>query len=332
MHFKKTEKIINDMLSDGLMPGVSYAIIDHDQINKRIMGLAEITPNKVKLTDQLQYDLASLTKVVGTVPVIMKLIEEQKLNLFDPIQKYLPEWQDSQVKIINLITHTSDIVGYIENRNKLAPNDLRKALLNLKVGKNFAKQIKYQDVNFIFLGWIAEKILGISIQKAITDIVINPLGLKHTTFTPSKINSVPTEITNDRGLIRGEVHDPKTYILGEHSGAAGLFSTLDDLIIFSQWIMGQVFNDQVVSSKFLNELFVDQTPMKSKNRSLGWDLRYNFKNVPYIVHTGFTGTILIISRELKRSLIFLSNRVHPEPNQEFLIRRQILIDTFINEK
>ncbi|GAF35288.1 serine hydrolase domain-containing protein [Lentilactobacillus farraginis] len=332
MKYANTILEMHQFVNDQVVPGVTYGIIDGSAIKTGYFGDQELVPQKLPLQPNELYDLASLTKVVGTTNLILKLLSERKLSLTDSISQYLPAWQSPQVTIRHLLTHTSDIVGYIPNRNELPKKALVPALLQLKSGPNLGKVIRYQDYNFIFLGWIASKILGEPVQQLITEKVLQPLEMTQSTFHPRQIERVvPTANLPQIGLLRGTVHDPKTRILGADCGAAGLFAPLHDLLHFARWLLGQISYPNFLSDNWLDQLFVDQTPTHIGNRSFGWILR-NYQGHPYILHTGYTGTLIIVDRVCQQALVFLTNRVHPDAaNQQFLPYRSRLIRTFIKE-
>ncbi len=332
MAYERTLNQINGFIKDKVVPGVSYSIIDGSNLISDTLGYQELVPKKEVLVAGEQYDLASLTKVVGTTNEILLLLSQGKLRLSDSVSKYLAEWEYPQVTIRHLLTHTSDLVGYIPRRDDLPKDDLLYAILHLGVGKNFGRLIHYQDYNFILLGLIAKQITGKPIQTLVEQNILAPLELKQTTFHPqSPENVVPTtynELTHK--LLRGIVHDPKAQTLGEDCGSAGLFSTLNDLVHFSKWILSQVSYD-LISQKWLDALWVDQTPQKTGGRSLGWILRH-VGDHNYILHTGYTGTLIVLDKESQKGLVFLTNRIHPkENNQKFLVYRSKLIRTFIKE-
>lgn len=332
MDYPDTVAKIHQFVELGIVPGVSYAIVDDDGIQADVFGQQELVPDKLPLHSGELYDLASLTKVVGTTNLILKLLVLGKISLNDSFSKYFPEWQSPQVTVRHLLTHTSDIVGYIPNRNQLPKSELMPALLNLKSGPDIGRVVHYQDYNYIFLGWIASKVMGEPVQQLISEMVLKPLELKHATFVPDQINNVvPTELIPGKGLIHGTVHDPKARILGADCGSAGLFATLDDLVHFSRWLLGDIQYPDFLPDEWLDQLFVDQTPGRMKNRSFGWILRH-FDDHPYILHTGYTGTLIVVDRVTHKALVFLSNRVHPNAtNKLFFPYRSELIRTFVKE-
>lgn len=332
--YERTIQMIHDLVEDQIVPGVSYSIFSGGVRVSEIFGEAQLKPTREKLWPGALYDVASLTKVIGTTTIILKLIQDGRLTAEDSIQQYLPEFGDSRVTIRHLMTHTSGISGYIKDRNHLPADELTRRLLALTVDDGFNQRVKYADVGFIYLGWIIEYFYHQPVQKVITDEVLKPLGMNESSFTPRPEQCVPTEIQTDRGLIKGQVHDPKAFILGEHCGCAGLFSSLTDVEKFAHAMIESNLIG-ILRPETLDQVFKDQTPMAGfHGRSLGWRVlkSHDAEQHLAIYHTGFTGTWMVLDRENDSGFILLSNRVHPTAqNPEFLSRRDILIETFLDE-
>ena len=330
MKIKQTRKHLNDLVTTGIVPGISYAILDNNQVQLEVRGNSQIIPRQRPLRYGMLYDVASLTKVVGTTTLVLKLRNEGKLTLQDPISNYLPLFKDSRVTIQHLLTHTSAISGYIPHRNELPPQQLLTALDQLPVQEWIGKKVVYTDVGLIMLGQIIEYFYHQPVQHVITNEVLKPLGLTESTFTPLKDQCVPTELNSKRGLIQGEVHDPKAYILKEHCGSAGLFMSLNDLVKFAQWILIKNKHRKVLNEATIQSLFHDWTPTGKLQRSLGWDLRYSPDKTPWIYHTGYTGTFILLSKQRDQGLIVLTNRIHPSTNNKvFLDQREKIVTEFI---
>lgn len=333
--YSQTIAKLHQMVDQGIVPGMSYLIFDNVKEIREVFGLAQTRPFPEQLRSEMQYDIASLTKVVGTVPVIQMLLQDRRLKLDDPVNKYLPEFTDQRPTIRHLLTHTSGIIGYIPHRNELSAKELKKAFLTqMQVGNSFNRQIKYADVNFLYLGWIIEQIYKQPVQEVITKQVLQPLGMQGASFSPRPQNCVPTEIQSQRGLIRGKTHDPKGYILGEHCGCAGLFANLQDLEIFAHALIETNLNG-LLSLEAIDALFTDQTLIPGPHsRSLGWKLFHSRADGHYIIsHTGFTGTWMILDRQTDQGMIVLTNRVHPTAkNQVYLDLRDQIFAIYLKEK
>lgn len=333
--YQKTLKKLKALVDDQVIPGMSYLIFDDQERISGVAGLAQTTPNQETLRPGMLYDLASLTKVVGTVPVVAMLLQSGQLSLDEPVHKYLPEFKDPRPTIRNLLTHTSGITGYIPHRDDLScPEMIHAFLTSQHVDSTLNRQIRYADVNFLYLGWIIERIYQQPVQDVITSQVLEPLGMPDATFTPESKRCVPTEVQPRRGLIRGVAHDPKAYILGRHCGCAGLFASLADLEVFSRALI-ETNLAQLLQPWTVKAMFSDQTLIPGHHsRSLGWKLLHSRQDGHLLIsHTGFTGTWLILDKQTDQGFIFLSNRVHPtSDNQEYLNRRDQIYATYLQEK
>ena len=333
MLYPKTTNLLHELVQKQVVPGVSYAYLHRGQLQTGVFCWAHIVPKKEKLRPGMYYDLASLTKVIGTTTVILKLLEEKKIHVDDAVNQYLPAIKDKRVTLRHLLTHTSAIGGYIKNRDELDAKQLLQALHQLPVGKGLGLDVVYTDIGLIFLGEIIEKLYNQPVQKVIETEVLAKLGLTKSSFTPPIEQTVPTQVTAKRGLIRGQVHDPKAYTLKEHCGSAGLFMSLGDLIKFSQWLLQPDKIAGPLNKVTVAKLFTDWTPSGHSGRSLGWDLRYTWHNQACLYHTGYTGTMILIDQANQDAFILLTNRVHPAGNnQEFLAKRELLLGQYLREK
>lgn len=336
--YPKTQSKIQTLLEEKIFPGVNYAFIKGTDTQLKTLGHAQIVPTKEKLSADHLYDVASLTKVIGTTSLILKLWEEGDIDLMTPLHHYLPAFTNPDITILELLTHTSDVQAYIENRDQLSPDQLRQALLQLAPGDNRGQRMQYTDTGTLLFGFLLESLKNQPIQKQITEEVLKPLGMTHSTFNPTSSDIVaPTEQHPKRGLIKGQVHDPKAYTLGEHCGSAGLFSSVEDCLIFARMILNQGKNQRnqtFLKSSTIQQLSQDWTGKNHFMRSLSWDLLPGKTGEPPLLyHTGYTGTFMIIDCHNQEAFVFLSNRVHPVDNRdEYLAKRDELIKIYLEEK
>ena len=318
---KQIEQMIDKMLAKKIIPGCVYAFVTKDEAEVHVKGMMN---KKDRMAVDAVFDLASLTKVIGTTTVILQLIEEGRLTLDDAVANYLPI-QNKQLTIQNLLTHTSDFQGYIVNRDQLKAQPLAQALLTeMQPGENRGNVVKYSDINFLYLGWIIEHLEQCPVQEAIMQRVIQPLHLQTMTFQPKKEKCAPTE-----GTLQGSVHDPKTQRLQAHSGSAGLFSNMNDLIIFVQCYLNG-------GSPLLKQSTIEKLSQSYSNSERPYSLGWNLETINHhyvLTHTGYTGTYLLIDLKENTSFIFLSNRIHPVDDKEnYLLYRDQLIQTYIQER
>jgi CubicO group peptidase (beta-lactamase class C family) len=272
--------------------------------------------------DRTIYDLASLTKVVGTTTAIMVLYDQGRLSLDAPVAAYLPAFtggSKDSVTVRQLLTHRS---GLPSGRDlwRLATNaqDARRYVMDTQLVCKPGDCYIYSDLGADLLGMIVESISGESLDVFLAEHVFQPLAMNDTFFRPAdsvKARVAPTEVNPPRGYpLKGEVHDENAYALGGVAGHAGLFSTAADLSVFAQMMLnGGEYNGARIVADSTVALF---TRRASGTRALGWDTcddegscgRYLGDHA--YGHTGFTGTSIWIDPDRQIFAILLTNRVH----------------------
>lgn len=319
---------LDAIITAGIMPGAVYAILDGDDTYIQVLGQAATAPVPLPLDAGMFYDLASLTKVVGTTPLFLRAVQDGLLGVDQPIKDVLPEFTAPHVTFRMALTHTSGLDGYIPHRDELPPDELRHALLTqLHETAGTGHVVQYRDVNLLLVGWALAKVYGDPIQRLITARVLPAFGMRtNATFSPDVQRTVPTTYDTEGGLRRGVVHDPKSAILGVDSGAAGLFANIDGMVQFAHVTFGRV--QQI----FLHENWAEKLQRDfAGGRSLGFDLREGpVSHRQWLYHTGYTGTFMLLDPTAHRGLIVLANRVHPVVHPEFLDARDRLIPRFLS--
>jgi CubicO group peptidase (beta-lactamase class C family) len=277
---------------------------------------ARISPNNTI------YDLASLTKVVGTTTAIMVLYDEGRIDLDAPVSTYVPAFaggEKDRVTIRLLLEHRSGLPASRDLwRIARTPDEARRAVIESQLACKPGNCYIYSDLGAIMLGFVVESITGMGLDEFLEERVFTPLGMEDTHFKPSaelRDRIAPTEVTPPRGYpLRGEVHDENAYALGGVSGHAGLFSTAADLSIFAQMMLnGGEYNGVRIVADSTIALF---TKRAAGNRALGWAVgdgtggsgRYLSDHA--YGHTGYTGTSIWIDPEREMFVVLLTNRVH----------------------
>src|SRR6476620_5092069 len=268
------------------------------------------------------YDVASLSKVVGTTTAIMILYDEKKIGLDDPVVNYIPTFgggDKDRVTIRQLLTHTSGLpAGRDIWRIAQTPLEARALVLNTNLEGRPGAQYIYSDLGADVLGLLVEVVAGEPLDKFLARRVFEPLGMNETLYRPAdslRYRIAPTEVTPPRGYpLRGEVHDENAYALGGVAGHAGLFSTAADLSVFAQMMLnGGTYNGTRIVADSTVKLF---TRRAAGHRALGWDTAEgDYGSGRYLGptaygHTGFTGTSMWIDPEREMFVILLTNRVH----------------------
>jgi uncharacterized protein YbbC (DUF1343 family) len=299
-------------------------------------GNRTLEPQTEPMTLDTIFDLASLTKVVATATSVMILVERGQVRLGDPVARYIPEFAEMgkrNITVEQLMTHRSgfppdnDIKDYEQGPAKAFENIWHLAPIS-EAGSRFI----YSDVNYIVLAELIRRVSGKPLDEFSAENIFRPLGMKDTAFKLAarlQPRIAPTEKREDHWM-RGEVHDPRAYLLGGVAGHAGLFSTADDLAIYCQMILG---HGQYRGARVLSPMGVTRmTEARASGgnasdgnaRGLGWDVMTGYSSnrgdlfpLGSFGHTGFTGTSIWIDPASETFVVFLSNRVHPriDPKQ-----------------
>ncbi len=319
---KEITELLNQGVKLGDFPGASYAVVYRNGfIDKDFVGYKQIFPNKIKNKGNELYDSASLTKVIVTTTLILKLIEDKKISLNSKISDILKNFKHKEVTIFDLLTHSSGLPADIPNARSLRNRkDVLDKVFSFDLIYSTGKDIVYSDIGFIILGLIVEKLSKKTLDSFAKEVIFDPLKMHDTSFSPDKKRAAPTEYREDdvyKGLLMGRVHDEKAFALGGVSGHAGMFSTASDL---SKFILTILNNDELVLKKeTVDMLFIPRIKSsKGVIRALGWDKPtkgstagdyVSFEDT--ILHTGFTGCNLWIDRSKGIGFVMLSNAVHP---------------------
>lgn len=331
--YPKTMGKIREFMNNGVYPGFSVAFIEGEEVEKILEGTLTKESDANLVEDGLFYDLASVTKAFVTSTLLVQMVEKREINLDESIIKWFPN-ADKRVTFRHLITHTSGLWGYIENRNELAPDALIEALASLPVTETFHHTVKYTDTGFVLAGIILEKEFGKPIADLFEERIARPLKLTATYGSVPSEGCVPTAFEERRGrLLQGEVHDPKASILQRRCGSAGLFATLDDCITLVQLYLhdGKWREFEYCSAEMMQSLLTDWTPTRQAGRSLGWDIDQVGEQI-WLRHTGFTGTTVLMNLTTKQAMILLTNRIYQyEDTPSYNQLREELIQLYEQE-
>jgi uncharacterized protein YbbC (DUF1343 family)/CubicO group peptidase (beta-lactamase class C family) len=320
---------INRAVSTGLIPG-AVLLIGHDGqvVYRKAYGERALIPAREAMTVDTIFDAASLTKVIATTSAIMKLFDQGKIRLNDPVTNYLPEFQGgrSEITIRNLMTHFSGLRPDLDLQPVWSGYDtgIHRALIDKPV-RGPGLRFVYSDINFVLLGEIVHRLSGQTLAGFARENIFEPLGMRESMFQPPaslKARIAPTEIDPATGQpLRGVVHDPTSRYMGGIAGHAGLFTTADDLAKFAEMMIGRGESNgvRIFSAPTVEKFTTPQSPADQPIlRGLGWDIDSSFSSnrgdlfpIGSYGHTGFTGTSIWIDPFSKSYVILLTNFVHP---------------------
>jgi len=305
---------------------------------------------RLTMTEQAQaepttvYDLASLTKVVGLTTAVMLAVDDGKLELDAPVQRYLPAFGGEgkeRVTIRLLLAHGSGLPAWRPLFREAGTREGAFALADTTALSSPPGTMDvYSDLGLIVLTQAVEAVYRERLDSLLARRVFQPLGMTSVRFLPTadRDRIAPTELDpwRDR-VLRGEVHDENAARLDGVSGHAGLFGSAPDLLTFAEWMVegwnegtGERGNESMRERPALVRSILPSFPrtlvqaftrrqdlIPGSSRALGWDTPSPggsagaFLSATSFGHTGFTGTSLWIDPEHRLAIVLLSNRVNP---------------------
>jgi uncharacterized protein YbbC (DUF1343 family)/CubicO group peptidase (beta-lactamase class C family) len=324
--FAAVDDAARDAVQSGEIPGVVVLVGRGDDVLlQRAYGWRRLIPDHAPMATDTIFDIASLTKPFGTTLAVMSLVERGSVKLDAPLGRYLAEFRKpafAQVTIQRMLTHSAGFPA-IPPPGSVKPSTAEtvKAFARLSFDYPPGSGTQYSDIGFILLGEMVRRVSGQPLDRYLERTIFKPLGLRDTMFTPpAKLRDriAPTEWANGHMLL-GEVHDPRARLLGGVAGHAGLFSTAADLGRLCRMLVdGGALNGTRVFRATTVQSMWTRTADGSGSRALGWDVSSVFARsmLPFFpvespIHTGFTGTSVMIEPRTGTYVVLLTNRVHP---------------------
>jgi CubicO group peptidase (beta-lactamase class C family) len=270
------------------------------------------------------FDLASLTKVLSTTPLVMQQAERGAMALDDPVAQHLATWRGEDrapVTVRDLLTHASGLPAWLpffrEHRGRAA---FERAIAATPLDYPPRSKSVYSDLGYMLLGFMLERDLPLATRFAtlfaqmgiVQEVQFNPPALWHA-------RTAPTELDAWRGrLLVGEVHDENAYALGGVAGHAGLFGTAAAVGDYARHLL-QILDGRTgaLRRETLETFITRDAGVPGSSRALGWDTMLPTSSCGTRMsprafgHTGFTGTSLWIDPDRGVYVVFLTNRVHP---------------------
>ncbi|MEZ4796895.1 MAG: serine hydrolase [Flavobacteriaceae bacterium] len=273
----KVDSIMNDAISQKAFPGAQLLVAKQGKIIFHKTYGFHTYDSIIKVEKDDIYDLASVTKIAGPLPALMKLYEEGKLNLDVPFSNYWSSWKNRKDKkditLRELLAHQAGMQPYIvflsevlkngkiksrfvkHKSNKLFSNKVynnlyvknrfnRKVFRKIKRSKvNNKKAYLYSGLASLIYPTLIENISGENYEDYLNENFYTSLGCETLTYNPLSKNLpnhiVPTELDTlfRKDYVKGYVHDENAALLGGISGNAGLFATAKDMAIYMQMLM-----------------------------------------------------------------------------------------------
>lgn len=334
MNFDDLDALLASGIADRAFPGAAYCVGDLANRWVGCAGTYNFDSDIPPISNRTIFDLASVTKVVATTALAMKMVGDTMLNLDEPVAKTLPAFGASGKHVItprDLLTHRSGLIPH-RRYDELCKN--RAAAWDMILAEEPitppGTAMAYSCVGFLAL---MEQLCTILVGPEVSaenglgnnggaldwflkeDIWI-PLGMDHTDYRPSRYPERIAMCAPTEG-VQGVVHDENCRFLGGVTGNAGVFGVAEELGRFAQEMLRTLAGRGTIWAQDVAQEFIRKSSDLS-TRALGWDTkspegssagaRFGGRSFG---HTGFTGTSIWIDPDAEIFAVLLTNRVNP---------------------
>jgi len=296
----------------------------------RPYGWADLFSRRAMTADTL-FDLASLTKPLGTTLAIMLLVEQNRLTLDRPCGNFCTSLANSalgRLTLRQMLSHRSGLPAWRPYYMHLRFVDqdrrrtvLRAMLLREQVRFDANSRSEYSDLGFMVLQWLVEECVGSDLASFLHQHVYRKLGIQRLLYVGNR--NLPadwfaaTELCPWRNrLIAGNVHDDNASVMGGVAGHAGLFGSAQAIEQVLQGLMDGEHAGHSLFGKDLIQTFFER--QSGDTWALGYDTPSaqnssagSFFSPLSVGHLGFTGTSFWMDRDCGVICVLLTNRVHP---------------------
>lgn len=253
------------------------------------------------ITAATRWDLASLTKVLATVPAVLRLVAGGELSLSAPLGELLPELTGAPVAgatVEQLLAHVSGLPAEAALPPGVAPVSALE--LVAAATPQAPAVVRYSDVGYLALGAVVERLAGRPLDVALTAAVCTPLGLRESGFggAPAEL-AAPTGAPRSADGRRSLTHDPTARRIGGVGGHAGMFASLHDVVAL---VRGWLLDDHWIAPALRARAWrCASGDRPGGRRGLGWCLAgdaFHCARAGWppsaVSHTGFTGTSVLL--------------------------------------
>lgn len=331
--YTRIHDIVKQGLNDGHFSGAAVGIARGDEtLMTGYWGTTSFADDAPAVGAETLFDMASVTKIVSPTMIALRMLERGYLRLEDKVSDYLPGATTvKDVTIRHLMTHTSGEPAHFHLEEETAdPSGIRELLLHRELTAKPGEREEYSCIGYILLGEILKEISGLPLDALFKQEVADPLGLKVARYGPVEGDDVAhTRDLSTGTLLQGVVHDENARFQNGISANAGLFSNVEDMLVYAKMLanQGRTPSGAYLSPAVLKAATVNYTPGLDEDRGLGFYLGSNrgsslgdLSGDNSFGHTGFTGTSLVVIPDYDLSVVFLSNRVLSENESRATVR------------
>lgn len=340
-------RLMDAGIAGGVFPGGALLVrVRGKTVHLSFHGRRSLEPPGDPVDAHTCFDLASLTKVLVTTPLVLLSIQRGRLELETPAHRLLKEYAGQgrdAITVRMLLDHSSGLAAWRPYYEKVRSADGESWLATVKGQEAVRRMVAaeapeatpgsralYSDLNFILLDWILERVNGHPTDVLFAEWLAEPLKIEGLFFvdfkSPAKAARArrgrafaATERCPWRGrILIGEVHDENTYAMGGVSGHAGLFGTIRDVAAMADAWLGSFLHSGGFFEQGLVKQFWQKSEVPGSTRALGFDTPSprasqagGLFGPRTVGQLGFTGTSLWIDPDREMIVVLLTNRVHP---------------------
>jgi CubicO group peptidase (beta-lactamase class C family) len=344
--FESAYRVLTDAIAARAFPGCAFGVFAGGEVVlEDALGRFTYEPGSPEVRAGTIYDIASLTKVVATTAMTMALEQRGQLDAETPLGEVLPQFVAGRaandlarrVTLRHLLAHSSGLPGYVQFfKTATTAEALMEACLKLPLEAEPGARAEYSDPGFILLGKALETLAGEKLDDWVRREIFDPLGMTDTGFCPEpgQVREMipPTEedTTFRHRRIQGEVQDENAYVLGGVAGNAGLFSTVADLLRFTEEILSAGTGDapEVKGGRSFEEKTVERFARRQgpegSSCALGWDTPSEPSSAGRhfsshsIGHLGYSGCSFWIDLDARVAIVLLTNRTWPDRQSQLI--------------
>lgn len=276
---QRIDSIIESGLEAGAFPGCQVLIAKEGQVVFHNSYGYHTYEQKNKVSDLDLYDLASVTKVTGPLPILMKLADDSQLNLDAPMVSYWPAFYKSdkeKMLMREVLAHQAGLIPYISfyKQTQKKSGKFKGRTIQASPSEKYqtkvyermylharwhdrmldgvrdsslllSKNYRYSGVAFLIFPEMIKNMTGVNMEVLLDSLFLVPLGADRMGYNPldhaGLEDIVPTEYDSvfRKTMVHGYVHDENAAMMGGVSGNAGLFANSHDLAKMLQMYLNQ---------------------------------------------------------------------------------------------
>jgi CubicO group peptidase (beta-lactamase class C family) len=334
LSFAAAREVLRRAVDQRAFPAAVIEVGDRTKpLWREAFGRLTFDDNAEATSEQTIFDLASLTKVLATTPLVMLDVERGVLGLDDEVTAHLSRCrlvESGSVTLRDLLSHSSGLPAHLPFYRDHAGRDaFETAICGTPLAYPPRSRSMYSDLGFMLLGFVLERSATLAVRfdafKALTgsaeDLQFHPPDVWRHRTAPAHVDPWRQR------LLVGEVDDENAWALGGAAGHAGLFGTAAAVGDQARHLL-QVIGGR--TGAFLTDtaatFIAKRADVPGSSRALGWDTMLPTSSCGTRMsarafgHTGFTGTSLWIDPDREVYVALLTNRVYPDRKNEAIAR------------